>query len=92
MPEAEAQWGKLRPEKKFHSEHSSLINIMNIGFDFDKVFIDYPPFLPGKLFDKLYKKKDNGTLLFRIPEYPEQILRKALHLPFILNLAWIWTW
>ena len=23
---------------------------MNIGFDFDKVFIDYPPFLPKKLF------------------------------------------
>lgn len=56
---------------------------MNIGFDFDKIFIDYPPFLPAKLFDKLYKKKDNGVLLYRIPNYPEQLLRKTLHLPFM---------
>src|SRR6185503_6799514 len=56
---------------------------MNIGFDFDKVFIDYPPFLPKKLFDKFYKKRDNGVLLYRIPAYPEQILRKTLHLPFM---------
>lgn len=56
---------------------------MNIGFDFDKVFIDYPPFFPAKLFDKLYKKKDNGVLLYRIPGYPEQLLRKTLHLPFM---------
>src|SRR3989344_6986671 len=56
---------------------------MKIGFDFDKVFIDYPPFLPGKLFDKFYKKRDNGILLYRIPTYPEQIIRKALHLPFM---------
>lgn len=56
---------------------------MNIGFDFDKIFIDYPPFLPAKLFDKLYKKKDNGILLYRIPGIPEQIVRKALHLPFM---------
>lgn len=56
---------------------------MNIGFDFDKIFIDYPPLLPATLFDKLYKKKDNGILLYRIPGYPEQLLRKALHLPFM---------
>lgn len=56
---------------------------MNIGFDFDKIFIDYPPFLPAKLFDKLYKKRDNGVLLYRIPGYPEQLLRKTLHLPFM---------
>jgi len=55
---------------------------MNIGFDFDKVFIDYPPFFPAKVIDKLYKQKDNGILLYRIPTYPEQLFRKATHLPF----------
>lgn len=54
---------------------------MNIGFDLDKVFIDYPPIFPSILFDKLYKKKDNGVLLYRIPTYPEQLVRKALHFP-----------
>src|SRR5688572_7777406 len=56
---------------------------MNIGFDLDKIFIDYPPFLPSRLFDKFYKKKDNGILLYRIPTYPEQILRKTLHMPIL---------
>lgn len=56
---------------------------MNIGFDLDKVLIDYPPFLPSVLFDKFYKKRDNGVLLYRIPTYPDQILRKILHLPFL---------
>jgi len=31
----------------------------------------------------LYKKKDNGVLLYRIPSYPEQVFRKATHLPFL---------
>lgn len=56
---------------------------MRIGFDLDKVFIDYPPFLPSVLFDKFYKKRDNGILLYRIPTYPEQLFRKTLHLPFL---------
>jgi hypothetical protein len=56
---------------------------MNIGFDLDKVFIDYPPIFPSILFDKLYKKKDNGVLLYRIPTYPEQLVRKALHYPLL---------
>ncbi len=56
---------------------------MNIGFDFDKVFIDYPPLFPAKLIDKLYKQRDNGVLLYRIPSYPEQLLRKATHLPVL---------
>lgn len=56
---------------------------MNIGFDFDKVFIDYPPFFPAKLIDRLYKQRDNGVLLYRIPSQPEQIFRKATHLPFL---------
>jgi hypothetical protein len=59
---------------------------MKIGFDFDKVFIDYPPFLPSILFDKCYKQQDNGILKYRIPSPPEQLLRKALHLPFLRPL------
>lgn len=55
---------------------------MNIGFDLDKVFIDYPPLFPPSLIDKLYKKRDNGVLLYRIPSYPEQLFRKATHFPF----------
>lgn len=56
---------------------------MNIGFDLDKVFIDYPPLFPSKLIDRLYKKKDNGVLVYRIPSYPEQLLRKATHFPLL---------
>ncbi len=52
---------------------------MKIGFDLDKVFIDYPPFIPGKLIDKLYKKKANGVLEYRIPSKPEQFLRLITH-------------
>lgn len=56
---------------------------MNIGFDFDKVFIDYPPLIPDYFFDRFYKKKANGTLLYRIPSHPEQVFRKLTHLPFM---------
>ncbi len=54
---------------------------MKIGFDLDKVFVNTPLFVPDKLINKLYKKRDNGTLLYRIPGYPEQLLRKVSHLP-----------
>jgi hypothetical protein len=55
---------------------------MNIGFDLDKIFVDYPPLIPDSLIDKLYKKKSDGKLLYRIPSYPEQILRRLSHLQF----------
>ncbi len=55
--------------------------IMNIGFDLDKVLISYPPLVPGRMIDKLYKKKANGVLLYRIPSTPEQWLRKLSHIP-----------
>lgn len=55
---------------------------MNIGFDLDKVFIHYPPFIPDKLINRLYLKKANGTLVYRIPSKPEQLLRKLSHLHF----------
>lgn len=56
---------------------------MRIGFDLDKIFIDYPPIVPDKIIDRLYKKKSNGTLLYRIPSKPEQILRRISHLSFL---------
>lgn len=54
---------------------------MNIGFDLDGIFINTPPFVPKEIIEKLYKKKDNGVLLYKIPSIPEQIFRKATHLP-----------
>lgn len=54
---------------------------MNIGFDLDKVFINTPPFIPKSFIDKLYKKRDNGILLYRIPGSAEQIVRSISHLP-----------
>lgn len=54
---------------------------MNIGFDLDKIFIDYPFFIPDFIIDKLYKKKSNGTLSYRIPKRPEQLLRHLIHQP-----------
>lgn len=56
---------------------------MNIGFDLDKIFIDYPPFVPDIIFDKFYKKKSNGELLYRIPAKPEQFLRYLIHHPLL---------
>ena len=56
---------------------------MNIGFDLDKVFIDYPPLIPDKLIDKLYKKSSNGKLQYRFPGKPEQFIRKISHTSFL---------
>lgn len=56
---------------------------MKIGFDLDKVFIDTPPLVPNVIINKFYKKRDNGILLYRIPSRPEQLFRKATHLPIL---------
>lgn len=62
---------------------------MIIGFDFDRVFINYPPFVPGSLIDLLYKgrsffRKMNGksNLSYRFPGPIEQQLRIFSHSPF----------
>lgn len=55
---------------------------MNIGFDLDKVFINYPPFVPDIVIERLYRKKANGVLEYRIPSTPEQLIRKLSHLYF----------
>ena len=54
---------------------------MNIGFDLDKIFIDYPFFIPDFIIDLLYKKKVKGKLIYRIPKKPEQLLRLLIHHP-----------
>ena len=56
---------------------------MNLGFDLDKIFIDYPPFIPAKLIDRLYKQKSNSILLYRIPSRYEQIIRILTHHPIL---------
>ncbi len=62
--------------------------IKRIGFDFDKVFVSYPPIIPDKLIDFLYKgsfaiKKeksaDNFKLKYRIPGLFEQKIRIISH-------------
>ncbi len=54
----------------------------SIGFDFDKIFVDYPPLIPDFIIDKLYKKK-NHKLTYRFPSYFEQQLRIASHIIFL---------
>lgn len=56
---------------------------MNLGFDFDKIFIDYPPFIPSSLIDRLYKKKNTNAVAYRIPSKPEQIFRVMTHHPLL---------
>ena len=54
---------------------------MNIGFDLDKVFINYPFFLPDFVIDKAYKIIFDNNIIYRIPSKPEQFLRLLLHYP-----------
>lgn len=54
---------------------------MKIGFDLDKIFVDYPPFVPDALIDRLYKKKSNGNLEYRYPKQIEQKIRQFSHYP-----------
>jgi hypothetical protein len=56
---------------------------MRVGFDLDKVFIDFPPFVPDRLIEKLYRKKANGELSYRIPSRPEQFIRHVSHAPIL---------
>lgn len=54
---------------------------MKIGFDLDNIFINTPLFIPLSVIEKLYKKKANGELLYRIPGKGEQFIRKVSHHP-----------
>lgn len=52
---------------------------MNLGFDLDKIFINYPPIIPVIIIDWLYKRKLNEGLSYRIPGKSEQIIRIISH-------------
>ena len=54
---------------------------MNIGFDLDKIFIDYPPLVPDAFINRLYKQKSNGVLLYRMPSKVEITMRILSHHP-----------
>ncbi|HRN95964.1 MAG TPA: hypothetical protein PLD54_00790 [Candidatus Levybacteria bacterium] len=51
-----------------------------IGFDFDKVFVHYPPLIPDSVINWLYKKKSK-TLKYRMPGQLEQKIRILSHFP-----------
>jgi hypothetical protein len=56
---------------------------MVIGFDLDKVFIDYPPLVPAFVIDWLYKNH-NHKLSYRIPTHPLEIfIRNLSHIDFL---------
>jgi hypothetical protein len=54
---------------------------MNIGFDLDKVFINFPPLVPSEIIDLIYKGKTNHKLKYRIPSRLEQMIRIVSHHP-----------
>lgn len=56
---------------------------MKIGFDLDNVFIGTPPLIPPTLIERLYRKKTNGILIYRIPSKTEQFIRQISHHPLI---------
>ena len=51
-----------------------------IGFDFDKIFVNYPPLIPDFVINYFYKKR-NGSLTYRMPGKFERQLRIISHLP-----------
>lgn len=67
---------------------------MILGFDFDKVFIDYPPFLPYSFVEYLYKgslvfrknRTKNIVLHYRYPGTIERQIRILSHYPLFRHL------
>src|SRR3989344_7477005 len=55
---------------------------LGIGIDFDRIFVNYPPFVPGPIIERFYKKR-NHKLSYRIPGKAEQKLRILLHTPLL---------
>lgn len=54
--------------------------IIKVGFDLDKVFVNYPPIIPSWVIDYLYKDHQKKELSYRIPNSRvEQIIRKLSH-------------
>lgn len=57
--------------------------VKRIGFDFDKVFVNYPPLVPSIFINRFYKKRTtgNGEPLYRIPGTFEKYIRVFSHYP-----------
>jgi hypothetical protein len=55
---------------------------LRIGIDFDKIFVNYPPIVPGSLIEYLYKRK-NRRLKYRIPGEIEKKIRVLSHIPLL---------
>lgn len=56
---------------------------MVIGFDLDRIFIDYPPLVPDFVIDWFYKNHTR-QLSYRIPTHPLEIfIRKLSHISFL---------
>ena len=57
---------------------------MNVGFDLDRVFVNYPPFVPPQLIDWLYKRHNKKTLSYSIPRsLHSKLIRRLSHVsPF----------
>lgn len=53
-----------------------------IAFDFDRVFVDYPPIVPTYIIDFMYKKH-NRKLSYRIPGLIERQIRILSHHPLL---------
>lgn len=52
---------------------------MNIAFDLDRIFINYPPLVPPPVIDWFYKNH-RGGLSYNIPRsYPSKFLRRLTH-------------
>lgn len=62
-----------------------------IGFDFDRVLVNYPPLIPEIVIDKLYKNglipnkkcQNNENLKYRFPGNFERKVRILSHAPFL---------
>jgi hypothetical protein len=56
---------------------------MNVGFDLDKVFINFPPLIPSGIIDLFYKGNVKHELKYRIPSKIEQSVRILSHHPLL---------
>lgn len=56
---------------------------MNIGFDFDGIFIDTPPLIPKWLIEKLYRDESQKKIWYRMPSPFEQKVRFLGHHPLL---------
>lgn len=63
-------------EKRSKSPNSNI----RIGFDFDKVLVNYPPLIPDQFINWIYKKRSK-TLKYRFPGKLEQKIRILSHYP-----------